>query len=112
MKWKIGLCLLAFVVSLIPTVSAQIQPIIWSESIRKTEKPVTTLLNLSDYMVIKSDRTLSINLGDGLPITAIDFRPDNNQTVHMNKQDFLFNIHLSDSLDKILNIPFGETKFN
>ena len=112
MKLKIGLCLLAFVVSLVPTASAQIQPIIWSESIRKTEKPVTTLLNLSDYMVVKSDRTLSINLGDKMPITAIDFRPDRNQTLHMNKQDFLFNIHLSNSLDKILNIPFGETKFN
>lgn len=109
MKRKIAVCLLALLVPFVPTASAALQPIIWSESIKKTEKPVTTLLTLSDYMVIKSDRTLSIHLGDKLPITAIDFRPDTNQTIHIPKQDFLFHIHLSDNLDKY--IPFGVTKF-
>lgn len=111
MKPKIVVCLLALVILLVPIASAEIQPIIWSESIKKTEKPLTTLLTLSDYMAVKSDRTLSISLGANLPITAIDFRPDSNQNLHMHKQDFLFHIHLSDSLDKILNIPFGVTKF-
>ncbi len=112
MTLRICFFLLTFAVALVPAASAQIQPIVWSESIQKTEKPVTEIFNLSNYMILKSDRTLSINLDDKLPITGIDLRPDPNDTIHMNKKDFLFTIRLSDDLAQIINIPFGETKFN
>lgn len=112
MLLKVTLVLLALTMAAVPTVSAKIQPIIWSESIHKTEKPVTEIINISDYMIIKSDRSLSINLSDKLPITAIELRQDRYPSEHLNKKTFLFNIRLSDSLTKIIDIPFGENKFN
>lgn len=112
MTLKIYLSLLVVAIVFMPAASAQIQPIVWSESIHKTEKPVTEIFNLSNHMILKSDRTISINLDDKFPIAAIDLRPDRNQSSNINKKDFLFSIRLSDNLAEIINIPFGENKFN
>lgn len=111
MLLKIYLVLLAFLLTVMPTALANYQPIIWSDSIKKNEKPVTEIINLSDHMILKSDRTLSINLNDKLPITSIELRPDLNPSQHMSKKAFLFNIRLSDNVSKVIDIPFGETKF-
>ncbi|SMD09313.1 hypothetical protein [Sporomusa malonica] len=109
---KTSLVCLALILLLTQPVSAEIAPIIWSESLQNTPKPTTELVNLDNYMILKSDHSLSINLNDRSPIKAIDLRLDNNQTIHLNKQDFLFNIQLSDKITKIIDIPFGEHKFN
>jgi hypothetical protein len=113
MKQKVSsVLLLVLLVTLAPTVSAQLKPIIWSESIKKTEKPVTEIFSISDHVILKSDRSLAINLTDRLPIAAIDIRQDKNDSPYVTKKDFLFTIRLSDNLAKIINIPFGETKFD
>lgn len=109
---KTSLFCLALILLLTQPVSAEIAPIIWSESLQNTPKPTTELVNLDNYMILKSDRSLSINLNDRSLIKAIDLRLDNNETIHLNKQDFLFNIQLSDKITKIIDIPFGEHKFN
>ena len=111
MLFKAYIVLVAFILATLPTASAKYQPIIWSDSIKKPDKPVTEIINLSDYMILKSDRSLSINLSDKLPITSIELRPDLNPSEHMSKKTFLFNIRLSDDVAKVIDIPFGETKF-
>ena len=110
---KLSLVCLALMLLLTQPVSAEIAPIIWSESLQNTQKPTTELVNLDNYMILKSDRTLSLNItGPRSPIKSIELRPDTNETLHLNKQDFLFTIELSDKLTKIIDIPFGEHKFN
>ncbi|MDF2571239.1 MAG: hypothetical protein K0R55_2843 [Sporomusa sp.] len=108
---KTTLLCLGLIVLLAHPVSAEIAPIIWSDSLQNTPKPTTELLNLDNYMILKSDRSLSINLSDHSPIKAIDLRFDDNRTIHLNKQDFLFTIQLSDKITKIIDIPFGKHTF-
>ena len=109
---KISILLTVLLIVIMPAASAQIEPIIWSESIRKTEKPVTEIFSISDLLIVNSDRSLSINLNDKFPIAAIDIRQDRNDSPFVTKKQFLFSIQLSDPLAKIINIPFGETKFD
>ena len=111
MNFKTVLLLLACVFLFVPVASAEIQPIVWSETLRIEKKPTTELLNISGYMVVKSDRTVSINLSERFPVTAIDLKPDiNRQDSYINKKDFLFTLRLSDTLPKYMQIPFGEHK--
>ncbi|HWR43550.1 hypothetical protein [Sporomusa sp.] len=109
---KTSLLCFALILLLAQTVSAEIAPIIWSESIRNTPKPTKELINLDNHMILKSDRSLSINLSDHSPIKSIDLRLDDNDYLHLNKKDFLFNIQFSDKIARVIDIPFGEHKFN
>ena len=112
LKQKISILIAVLLVTLTPAASAQIKPIIWSESIHKTEKPVTELFSISDHLIVNSDRSLSINLSDKFPITSIDIRQDRNDSPNVPKKQFLFSIQLSDPLAKIIDLPLGETKFD
>lgn len=109
---KVSLLTAALIVLLAQSVSAEIKPIVWSESIHNTPKPPTELVNLDNYMILKSDRTLSLNLTDNFPIKTIQLRPDDTRDSHMNKKAFLFNIELSSKAKQVVDIPFGEHKFN
>ncbi len=94
-----------------PPASAEIAPIIWSESIHNTQKSPIELVNIDNHMIIKSDRTLSLNLTEHSPIKTIILRPDSTpRDSHFEKKSFLFTIELSDSAKKVVNIPFGEHK--
>ncbi|MBP2636825.1 MAG: hypothetical protein H6Q72_2732 [Firmicutes bacterium] len=110
MKINIILCLL--LLTLVQPVSAEIKPIIWSESIHNTTKPPVELVNVDDHIIIKSDRTLSLDLTENLPIKTIILRPDNRGTTYLEKKMFLFSIELSDSTKKVIDLPIGEHKFN
>lgn len=110
MKTKLLLCFL--LLALAQPVSAEIQPIIWSESIHNTKKPPTELLNIDDHLIIKSDRTLALDLTENLPIKTIVLRPDNRGTAYLEKKMFLFSIELSDNAKKVIDLPLGEHKFN
>ena len=109
---KIRFLLMILLLALIQPVSAEIAPIIWSESIHNTQKPPTELVNIDNYMIIKSDRTLSLDLTEHSPIKTIVLRPDNNRSPYFDKKAFLFTIELSDNAKKVVDIPFGEHKFN
>jgi hypothetical protein len=63
-------------------------------------------------MILRSDRSLSINLSEHSPLKSIDLRLDDNDYLHLKNQDFLFTIQFSDKITKIIDIPFGEHKFN
>jgi hypothetical protein len=109
---KITLILCLLLLALAQSVSAEIEPIIWSESIHNTTKPPTELVNVDDHIIIKSDRTLSLDLTEDLPIKTIVLRPDNRNTTHLEKKMFLFSIELSDRAKKVIDLPLGEHKFN
>jgi hypothetical protein len=110
---KTSLLCLGLILLLTQSAAAEIPPILWSESIRTTPpKPTRELINLDNYMILRSDRSLSINLSEHSPLKSIDLRLDDNDYLHLNKQDFLFTIQLSDKITKIIDIPFGEHKFN
>lgn len=109
---KITLVLFVFLLTLLQPVSAEIAPILWSESIHTKPKPTTEWLNVDHYMIIKSDRTLSLDLTDHSPIKTIILRPDTNHSAYFEKKSFLFTIELSDKAKKFIDIPFGEHKFN
>lgn len=108
---KISLVLFVFLLTLLQPASAQIAPIIWSESIHTKTKPPTEWLNIDHYMIIKSDRTLSLDLTDHSPIKTIILRPDTEHSAYFKKKSFLFSIELSDKTKKFIDIPFGEHKF-
>ena len=110
MKIPLILCLLLLALAL--PVSAEIKPIIWSESIHNTTKPPTELVNLDDHIIIKSDRTLSLDLTEDLPIKTIVIQPDNRDITYLEKKTFLFTIELSDRARKVIDLPLGEHKFN
>jgi len=110
MKVSLLLCVLLLPVLFQPA-SAEIAPIIWSESIHNTPKPTTELLNLDNYLIVKSDRTLSLDLTDHFPIKTIILRPDNNHSAYFDKKAFLFTLELSDKTKKVVDIPLGEHKF-
>ncbi len=110
---RTGLLCFSIILLLTQNAAAEISPIIWSESIRTAPpKPIKEWINLDNYMILKSDRSLSINLSEHSPLKSIEFRLDNNDYLHLNKQDFLFNIQLSEKITRIIDIPFGEHKFN
>lgn len=108
---KVRLLLFVFLLTLIQPVAAKIAPIIWSESIHNTPKPATELLNIDNYLIIKSDRTLSLDLTEHSPIKTITLRPDNYRSAYFDKKAFLFTIELSEHAKKIVDIPFGEHTF-
>lgn len=92
-------------------VSAEIQSISWSESIHNTQKPPSELVNVDNYIIVKSDRSVSLDLTENSPIKTIIFRPDNSpQDSHFEKKSFLFTFELSNNAKKIIGIPFGEHK--
>lgn len=110
---KTGLLCFGIILLLTQSAAAEIAPIIWSESIRTPPpKPIRELINLDNYMILKSDRTLAINLSEHSPLKSIELRPDDNDNLHLQKQDFLFTIQLSDKITRIIDIPFGKHKFN
>jgi|GEM_PF-2271411 len=109
---KLGLLCLAFILLLSQPVSAEIAPIIWSESIQNTPEAITELINIDNYIILKSDRSLAINLPDNVLIKTIDLRRDDYQYTHMTKKAFLFNIKLSDKISNFVDIPLGTHKFN
>lgn len=92
-------------------VSAEIQPISWSESIHNTQKPPSELVNVDNHIIVKSDRSVLFDLTDRSPIKTIVLRPDNSpRDSHFEKKSFLFTIELSDNAKKVIDIPFGEHK--
>lgn len=109
---KIGILLLSFILLLAQPISAKIAPIIWSESIHTTKKLPTEIINLDNYLIIKSDRSISLDLTEHSPIKTIVLRPDNTNSSYFDKKTFLFSIELSEKAKKIVNIPFGQHSFN
>jgi hypothetical protein len=110
---KLKLTLFVLLLAFAQPASAEIEPIIWSESIHNTQKPPSTLVNIDNHIVIKSDRSISLDLTEHSPIKTIVLRPDNtSKDSHFEKKSFLFTIELSDSAKKVIDIPFGEHKFN
>lgn len=108
---KKQLFLFILLLALTPPASAEIAPIIWSESIHNTQKPPTELVNIDNHMIIKSDRSLLLDLTENSPIKTIILRPDSTpRDSHFEKKSFLFTIELSDSAKKVVDIPFGEHK--